>query len=83
MPSRVCASPAECGAPQSRSPPPLRGLSLAPLAASRELTVDTKLLKHGLLSPEGGGGVLVSVEAGDPCRLGGEELSRLAVSESL
>lgn len=81
MPSLVCDNPPRCPEPKSRSPP--LEPSVLPLPASSEFTLDTKLLKHGLCSADGDGDDLGSVEAGDPCRLGGEELSRLAVSESL
>lgn len=56
---------------------------MLPLPASSEFTLDTKVPKHGLCSADGDGDDLGSVEAGDPCRLGGEELIRLDVSESL
>lgn len=67
MASRLWESPPRCAEPSAIS----------------ELTLDAKLLKHGLCSADGDGDDLGSVEAGDPCRLGGEELRRLAVSESL
>lgn len=81
MPSLVCDNPPRCPEPKSRSEP--LEPSVLPLPANSEFTLDTKLLKHGLCSADGGGDDLGSVEAGDPCRLGGDELSRLAVSESL
>lgn len=81
MPSLVWDSPPRCPEPYSRSP--LLGAASV-LPASSEFTLDTKLLKHGLCSVDGDGEEdLGSVETGDPCRLGGEELRRLAVSESL
>lgn len=41
-----------------------------------------KLLKQGLCSAEGGGDDLGSVEAGELSRLGGDELSRLPLSDN-
>ena len=81
MPSLLWASPPSCPGPYSRSAH--RGAASV-WPASSEFTLDTKLLKHWLCSVDGDGEEdLGSVEIGDPCRLGGEEPRRLAVSASL